>query len=350
MQFFRKNDIGEIIDSLDFDKNILKNKNILITGGSGFIGKYILQVLIDLRNQYNIDFSIYSIDNFITSDNTFVDYFTNQNVNFMSHDINQELEIDVNFDYLVSLAGIASPYYYNAHPLQTLDVSINGLKNMFKLKQNKDSKFIFFSSSEIYGDPPADQIPTKETYRGNVTSVGPRSCYDESKRVGETICYINSTYLGKKTAIIRPFNIFGPGMLIKDYRIIPNLTRSLILKEELNIYDRGYQTRTYCYITDAINGFLRVIFKDEKFGIYNIGNDQNEISVIELVEIAEKVMSTKINYKITPYPKEYPADQPQRRCPDISNAKKNLNYEPKVSLQEGLKRHFDFSKVFSKKI
>ena len=152
----------------------------------------------------------------------------------------------------------------------------------------------------------------------------------------------------KKTSIIRPFNVFGPGTLIEDYRIIPNITRALIFKEELKIYDKGNQTRTYCYITDAIIGFLKVIFKDETFGIYNIGNDQNEISVAELVKVSEQVMNTKLNYKITQYPKEYPPDQPQRRCPDISNAKKNLKYIPKVSLREGLKRHFSYSIDFFK--
>ena len=177
-----------------------------------------------------------------------------------------------------------------------------------------------------------------------MTSVGPRSCYDESKRIGETICYINSNFLKKKTAIIRPFNVYGPGMSIKDYRIIPNITRSLFLNEELKVYETGTQTRTYCYIVDAINGFLRVIFKNEKFGIYNIGNDIGEVSVLDLVHTSEEVMNTKIKYKKTSYPKEYPPDEPQRRCPDITRANKNLGYYPKISLKEGLKRHFEWYK------
>jgi len=346
MLFSQSKDISEIVDSIDIKLSILSNKNIIISGAYGFIGKYIIQCLINLKENNKIDFNIYAIDNFITSDPVSKKIFDDKGIKFINHDINQKLQLDVEFDYLICLAGIASPYYYIKYPIETLNVSINGLKNMFDLKHNKESKFIFFSSSEIYGDPPADQIPTKETYRGNVTSVGPRSCYDESKRVGETICYINSKLFNKKTSIIRPFNVYGPGMLLEDYRIIPNITRSLIFKEELQIYDTGNQTRTYCYITDAINGFLKVIFKDEKFGIYNIGNDKNEISVLDLVKVSEEVLNTKLNYKITKYPKEYPSDQPQRRCPDISNARKNLNYEPKVSLREGLKRHFNSSKLF----
>ena len=346
MIFSRTEDISEIVNSIDIDHKLLSNKNIIISGAFGFIGKYILQSLIEFSDKNNIEFNIYAIDNFITSSKNSLDYFKSKKINCIDHDINKELNIDINFDYIICLAGIASPYYYFKYPLETLDVSINGVRNMFKLNHNDQSKFIFFSTSEVYGDPPFDQIPTKESYRGNVTSTGPRSCYDESKRVGETICYINSSFLGKNTTIIRPFNVYGPGMSLEDYRILPNITRSLFLNEQLKIYDTGKQTRTYCYITDAINGFLRAIFKNEKFGLYNIGNDVGEINVLDLVKMSEKIMETRINYKISSYPKEYPSEQPTRRCPDISNAKKNLSYFPKIALKEGLKRHFICAKSF----
>ena len=136
-------------------------------------------------------------------------FYEDEGLNCINHNINSKLDIDIEFDFIICLAGIASPYYYNKYPLETLDVSINGLKNMFELNHNKNSKFIFFSSSEIYGDPTADNIPTSEKYRGNVSSVGPRACYDESKRVGETLCYIHSTYFKKNVSIIRPFNVYG---------------------------------------------------------------------------------------------------------------------------------------------
>jgi len=348
MFFARTEDILEIKRSMNFENKILAKKNIIISGAFGFIGKYILQSLIDFRDKNMIEFNIFAIDNFITSKKSSLDYFQNKKINCLNHDINKELKIDINFDYIICLAGIASPYYYNKFPLETLDVSINGVRNMFKLKHNDHSKFVFFSTSEIYGDPVFNQIPTKESYRGNVTSIGPRSCYDESKRLGETICYINSSFLGKKTTIIRPFNVYGPGMLLDDYRILPNIARSLFLNEQLKVYDTGKQTRTYCYITDAINGFLKAIFKNEKFGLYNIGNDDGEINVLDLLKISEKLMETKINYQISSYPKEYPADQPQRRCPDISNAKNNLGYYPNISLKEGLKRYFNWTKSFLK--
>ena len=342
--FLINDDIDEIVKSIQNEKSKFNNKNIIISGAFGFIGKYLLESLLLLKKLENFNINIYALDNFVTSDPSTKKYFEKKDVNCINHDINKNLEININFDYIICLAGIASPYYYNKYPIETLNVSINGLKNMFNLKHHKESKFIFFSSSEIYGDPPADQIPTSENYRGNVTPIGPRSCYDESKRVGETLCYIHSNYYKKNTAIIRPFNVYGPGMSINDYRIIPNITRSLIYNEQLSVYDSGNQTRTYCYVTDALNGFLKVVVKNEKFGVYNIGNDSGEISVLDLVKKTEKVMNEKINYKKTPYPAEYPPDEPNRRCPDLTNSKKNLNYFPKVSLDDGLKRHFDWAK------
>ncbi len=326
----------------------MKNKNIVISGSFGFIGRYILECLLLIKKETKLNFNVYAIDNFITSDEKIKSYFEEKGINCINHNIIEKLNIDVEFDFIICLAGIASPYYYNKYPVETLNVSIYGLKNMFELKHNTNSKFVFFSTSEIYGDPPTDQIPTNETYRGNVTSVGPRSCYDESKRVGETICYINSNFYNKKTTIIRPFNVYGPGMALDDYRIIPNITRSLIFNEQLKIYDTGNQTRTYCYVSDAICGFFKAILKDEVFGIYNIGNDEGEISVIDLVRITEDVMNVELNYKTSSYPKEYPSDEPRRRCPNINKAKKNLNFYPKIPLKEGLYNHFLWAKKFYK--
>ena len=341
-------DIVKILEIFKFEKNKLKNKNILITGAFGFIGKYILDTLISIQENYHIQINIYAVDNFITSNVEHIENYKDKNIKCINHNIIDPLNIDTEFDYIICLAGIASPYYYNKFPLETLSVSINGLNNMFNLNHNNNTKFIFFSSSEVYGDPSPENIPTKESYRGNVTSVGPRSCYDESKRVGETICYIQSEKFNKNTTIIRPFNVYGPGMNVNDYRIIPNITRSILTNEKLKIYDTGTQTRTYCYVVDAINGFLRAIIDEDKFSIFNIGNDIGEISVLDLVKTSEKVLGDSINYEITPYPEEYPADQPQRRCPDLSNAKNKLNYQPIITLEEGLKNHFYWSKQENK--
>tara|TARA_B100000989_G_scaffold214069_1_gene162721 strand:- start:3308 stop:4375 length:1068 start_codon:yes stop_codon:yes gene_type:complete len=340
--FTRTKDIENIVNNLNLEKVKLQQKNILITGAFGFIGKYILDVFIKLIEENNIELNIYALDNFITSKQMYLNYYKERGINCINHDITNPLNLDIEFHYVISLAGIASPYYYQKYPLQTLNTSILGVQNLFKLNHNKETRFVYFSSSEIYGDPNEENIPTKESYRGNVSSIGPRACYDESKRVGETICYIYSKKFNKNISIVRPFNVYGPSMEINDYRIIPNITRSFLFKEKLNIYDNGKQTRTYCYISDAINGFLKVIFNREKFEIYNIGNNTGEINVLNLVERVEKVINTNIDYQISDYPKEYPADQPQRRCPDISKAIKKINYKPLITLDEGIQNHFEW--------
>ena len=336
-----KKDIFKILEFSKLNKDMLKNKNILISGAFGFIGKYLLNSLLEFKNNNNINLNIVALDNFITSDNINLNEY--KDIEIIKHDIIKPFVHEKTFDYIICLAGIASPFFYNKFPLETLNVSINGLLNMFKVKHNTQSKFIFFSSSEIYGDPHPNEIPTREYYNGNVTSIGPRSCYDESKRVGETICYIQNKHFNKNTTIIRPFNVYGPGMSLKDYRIIPNITKSIIDGDLLEIYDTGLQTRTYCYVVDALNGFLRAIFRKEKFEVYNIGNTNGEISVLDLVKTAENVIDKKINYKLTKYPEEYPFEQPQRRCPDIQKAKNQLGYIPNFNLEKGLYNHLKWS-------
>ena len=342
-KFRLESDISEVLDKINVISKKFNGKKVLITGGLGFLGRYILEIFNELKKSYNISLDVYALDNFITSSSNISNLYKKKNIKIINHDVTNKINLKTEFDYVISLAGIASPYYYYKYPFQTLDTTIFGLKNTFRVRHNQSTNFIFFSSSEIYGNPDKNNIPTKETYNGNVTSVGNRSCYDESKRIGETICYLESQVNKKKVKIIRPFNVFGPGMAINDYRIIPNIVRSFIQDKQLKIYSDGKQTRTYCYITDALNGFFRVFLDNRKFQIYNIGNQKNEISLNNLMKLSEKVVSKKIKYCLSTYPKEYPADEPLRRCPDITNAIKNLNFKPTVDLKEGLNRHFNWA-------
>ena len=221
---------------------------------------------------------------------------------------------------------------------------MNGTKNCLELAKKNKCKLIFFSSSEIYGDPHISQIPIKEDYRGNVSTMGPRACYDESKRVGETLCYIYQQKFNLKINIIRPFNVYGPGMGQRDYRILPNFIDNILNKRKLKVYGTGRQTRTYCYITDAMVGFLKVIINGIPGEVYNIGNSKPEISVYDLFKLLEKIYPKKIYYKKINYPSSYPEDEPQRRCPNISKAKKQLNFRPKVKLENGLKNFIEWAK------
>ena len=286
------------------------------------------------------------MDNFVTSDAFRKQDKTDGDFVFLNRDLttNEALDgISTDIDYIIHAAGIASPYYYRAKPLETLDVAIAGGRLLLEHAKLCGSKFLFFSSSEIYGDPDPTQVPIKESYRGNVASMGPRACYDESKRVGETLCYIYSHYHNVHTNIIRPFNVYGPGMQEKDYRVMPNFASRIKSGLPLTVYGDGSQTRTYCYISDAIVGFLAVLVKGVNGEPYNIGNPKPELSVNELASLMVGSIKTKSTIITTDYPDSYPADEPMRRCPDITKAKRQLGYHPEVDLAEGVKRFIEWT-------
>jgi UDP-glucuronate decarboxylase len=345
-EFCLSNDLLEIVENLGGDAKLFEGKNILITGGRGFLGRYFMSVFNYLNeNLFTHPANIYIIDNFITSGKLGENLHQYENITYINHDVIKPLdkEIDCKLDFVIHAAGIASPFYYRAHPMETLDVATTGTKNMLELALKNNARFTFFSSSEIYGDPDPHYIPTPENYRGNVSITGPRSCYDISKRLGETLCYIYHTNFGLHTNVIRPFNIFGPGMQANDYRVLPNFASNIQKNQRLKIYGTGNQTRTFCYITDAIVGFLLVFSKGVYGEPYNIGNPVPEISMLDLLSKMNVVLSKDFNYDIIDHPDSYPADEPQRRCPDITKAQLQLNYNPKVSLDDGLSRFFDWA-------
>lgn len=344
-----KSDIIEIVDGINFSINKLKNKKILLVGANGFLGKYFVKTFERLIKKEKIRLSLDCYDNHISSKKSeFSSLSNNKFIKFYNLDINN-VKISKKYNYIIFLAGIASPFIYKKYPLETLSVSYIGVKNLLDKCKKDKSEFIFFSSSEIYGNPDKKNLPTKEDYYGNVNSFGPRSCYDEGKRIGETLCYIYKNYYKCKIKIIRPFNVFGPLMNKKDYRIIPNIINKILNKKKILIHGNGKQTRTFCYITDAIIGFYKVILDGKTGNIYNIGNPYNEISMLKLVKIFDKLLNKKNNYKLIDYPKHYPADEPKRRCPDINKALKHTKYKPKISVIEGILRTLDYNKISAKK-
>lgn len=183
----------------------------------------------------------------------------------------------------------------------------------------------------------------QESYRGNVASQGPRACYDEGKRVGETLTYVFHTKFGTSTTIIRPFNVYGPGMQETDYRVLPNFAARIKAHQPLHVYGNGNQTRTFCYITDAMVGFLLVILNGVPGDTYNIGNPDPEISMTDLVKEVGAALGRDIPFTRIEYPDSYPADEPMRRCPDIRKARLQLEYEPQVDLHSGLQRFFGWA-------
>ncbi len=335
-------DIFAITRLLDAEIGKLEGKTLLITGGSGFIGSYVIAT-IDFLNRYYFSSpcKVMSVDNHIVGrKNNLLRDINGGHIKFLEHDVCLPLRIDGPVDYIINAAGVASPVYYKKFPVETILGTVYGLKNTLELAREKNvSGLLYFSSSEIYGDPDPNFIPTPETYKGNVSSTGPRSCYDESKRLGETLALAYHKTYGVPVKIVRPFNVYGPGMSSKDYRVVPTFLSQGLDGKPLTVHDKGNQTRTFCYASDAIVGFFKALLSGRSGEVYNIGNGNDEINMLGLAEmVAQKIFNGAIEVNLITYPDAYPQDEPRRRCPDLSKAKKELGYEPQVSLIKGLGR------------
>jgi UDP-glucuronate decarboxylase len=341
---FLETDIEQIVAGLAGAEQGFAGKTIVFAGAGGFLGRYFTEVFRHLNAKVlDSPCKLIAIDNFITSPEPQLVGDSDPQIMFLRHDVTQPLVFGDKVDFVVQAAGIASPFYYRAYPLETLSVATTGTKNLLDLATNWHARFAFFSSSEIYGDPDSTHVPTPESYRGNVACLGPRACYDESKRLGETLCYIYHERFGTSTNQIRPFNVYGPGMQQTDYRVLPNFAGQIKAGRALNVYGSGAQTRTFCYVTDAITGFLLTMLRGVPGEAYNIGNPVPELSMLELVKQIESLLGRRVPHRIIEYPDSYPADEPARRCPDITKARLQLGFEPVVDLPVGLKRFLDWS-------
>ncbi len=347
MGFLLDSDIDEICGRIGETAGEFAGKRILITGARGFLGRYFTEVLLKLNASGTGEpCEIIAIDNLVTSGQLGAELPRNRSFAFVNHDIVKPFYPERPVDFVMHLAGIASPYYYRKWPLETLEVATAGLKNVLELAKASSARLLFFSSSEIYGDPDPNHVPTKESYHGNVSSLGARACYDESKRLGETLVRIYHTHFGVKGTIVRPFNVYGPGMQKLDYRVLPNFAAKILAGEPVSVYGTGKQTRTFCYVTDAIVGFLNVLVNGQSGEPYNIGNPKPEISMLELVQTVARLMpELNVEYRLIEHPDTYPADEPQRRCPDLTKARLQVGYEPTVGLDDGLQRFFRWAKT-----
>jgi nucleoside-diphosphate-sugar epimerase len=253
------------------------------------------------------------------------------------------------FDYVVHAASIASPIYYRRHPIETMDANVGGLRALLDWACAQAGKgkplggMLFYSSSEIYGDPPPEHIPTPETYRGYVSCTGPRACYDESKRFGETLCVNFARERGVPVKIARPFNHFGPGLKITDGRLIPDFARDILAGRDIAMLSDGRPKRTFCYVADAVAGYYLMLTRGRPGEAYNIGIEEPEISVADLAGRMILLARELSGYggsliRQASADADYLTDNPERRCPSIAKARAHFGYDPSIGLDEGLRR------------
>ena len=297
--------------------------NIVITGGSGFVGSYLCEKLI------NDGHEIIVVDNLLTGSTENINHLMhNENFTFIEHDVQNHIEIENKVDYVLHFASAASPKAYTEHPVNTLKAGSVGTINTLGLAKKHDAEYLLASTSEVYGDPLIS--PQTEEYWGNVNPNGERSMYDEAKRFAEAAVATYSRSYDLKTKIVRIFNTYGPRMQLNDGRVVTNFIVQALKNENITIYGDGSQTRSFSYVEDTVAGIISLMNSSE-YDVFNIGNP-NEMTVGQLAEkIVELTDSTsEIKYL------ELPNDDPKQRKPDITKAKTKLNWEPKVNLEDGL--------------
>ena len=348
-------DLKYIYENLT-EKGRLKDSVVFITGCGGFLGYTTLSFLLNYAKALGLT-KVIGIDNFKVGRPPWIKnletyhkkYFDFYNVDLLSQDFSKLPGVD-RVTHVLHMASIASPTFYRKYPIETIESNVWGLKKLLDYFCGKNLKgFLFFSSSEVYGNPATDQIPTPETYHGDVPTIGPRACYDEAKRLGETLSYCYSLIHGMPVTIVRPFNNYGPGMQMGDGRLPPDLARSVIENRDMIVYSDGTPKRTFCYVADAVVGYFKSLLHGS-FGFFNIGIDRPEISVRKLTEIFLLNGRKLFDYKgqvvfVSPEEKEFLRDNPQRRCPDISKAKSQLGYDPQIDIEDGVIRFLKFLKL-----
>jgi dTDP-glucose 4,6-dehydratase len=300
----------------------------LVTGGAGFLGSHLCDAL--LADGY----SVVAVDNLLTGRMSNIEHLRREgNFEFLQLDINRPFECGA-VDYVFHFASPASPVDYMVHGIETLKVGSLGTMHALEIAHKYHAKYLFASTSECYGDPL--EHPQRETYWGNVNTIGPRSVYDEAKRFSEALTMAYHRYHAVDTRIVRIFNTYGPRMQLNDGRVIPNFMKQALRGDDLTVYGDGKQTRSFCYVTDEIDGFLRLSKTEEHFPV-NIGNP-NEFTVLQCAErvIAVTKSKSKIRHE------KLPQDDPKQRRPDITKARKLFGWEPTIGLDAGLEMSLEY--------
>lgn len=304
---------------------------ILLAGGAGFLGSHLADKLLGLG------YSVICMDNLITGDKKNIEHLKdNTAFSFIEHDVSEYIDLDEKIDYVLNLASPASPVDYYKYPIETMKVGSLGTYKLLGIAKKYKAKFLMASTSEVYGDPLVN--PQPETYWGNVSSIGPRSVYDEAKRFSEAITCAYHRQHGIDTKIVRIFNTYGERMQCDDGRVVPNFIGQALRNESLTVYGDGTQTRSFCYVSDLVEGIVRLMGSDLNEPV-NIGNTE-EMSILGFAEKIKDITGCKSEIVF----KDLPKDDPKVRRPDITKAKEKLGWKSKVSLEDGLKRTVEWFK------
>jgi dTDP-glucose 4,6-dehydratase len=296
----------------------------LISGAAGFIGSHLCDRLLADGH------TVVGLDNLITGSRHNLAHLQGRpDFRFIDCDVTEKIAADGRFDHVWHLASLASPKEYLAHPIETLECGSTATRNMLEIARRDGARFLLTSTSECYGDPL--EHPQAETYWGHVNPVGPRSCYDESKRYAEAFTMAYYRTFGVRTNIARIFNTYGPRMALNDGRVVPAFLDQALRGEPLTIYGDGNQTRSFCYVTDLVDGLVKLSASEERFPV-NLGNPV-ELTILDFAGQIRRLMNSNLPFKFEPLPQ----DDPRKRRPDISKAKRVLGWEPKISLEDGLR-------------
>jgi UDP-glucuronate decarboxylase len=333
-------DARHIASELSGSLRMLNGTTLLVTGAGGFLCSHFLETIAVFNETAQPGCRVLAIDNFRTGlPERLAGMRGRPNIELRQADISRPFDPEERVDWVIHGASIASPPIYRKFPLETIDANVNGTRHMLELLRRDGRGMLLMSSSEIYGDPDPANIPTSEDYRGFVSCTGPRACYDESKRLGETLATTYYRLYGSPVKIIRPFNVYGPGQRLDDGRIIPTLISAALDRRPIVLYSDGRATRSFCYIRDAIRGMLLVLLSPAKGEAFNVGNDE-EISIADVARIAARLdglPELPVQFE-TSAERDYLCDNPQRRCPDLTKLRKVGGWEPQIKVREGLAR------------
>jgi len=349
-------DLARIDAALGAKRERFDGATVVVTGCAGFLGFYILQYLVRLSRPLGIR-KVIGLDTFLLERPRWLDDLARAHPDILDLQAFDVAKDDIaripgaaDARFVVHAASVASPTFYRMYPVETIDANIWGLRRLLDAYRGRTTLegFLFFSSSEIYGDPDPAHIPTREDFVGLVSCTGPRACYDESKRFGETLCWVYAKQFGMPLTIARPFNNYGPGMRLEDRRLPADFARAVVEQRDLVILSNGSPTRTFCYVSDAVTGYLLCLLHG-KYDAFNIGIEKPEISVLDFARVyrdcGSRVMGYDgaVRYDTSDDP-DYMTHNPNRRCPVIDRARETLGYDPKILVHDGVERFLRYLK------